>query len=660
MLAVIVEKKVKDICEYLGVDSCSELSLLTESLLEYQVKELKSIGVSEFICFGAETSVDMEAMVHLNDFSGFLDYIEKSRCKSLVLVPSNVFFEFKNCVNKLNLLDLSSVSFVDESGEKCCALFNKSYFIDIIKNKDKSYLCSSDFLCDANTEINCADKVFTVENIKDYKPLINIILDSQTNISLPTVAGGVFASGQMPKGDFVIVPPVFFGENVQIESDCVIGPYTVISDNTLISGNSYVKSSILLNDCFVSSSCFIDNVICGENVSVRRDSAVFGGTVLGKNVTVAESTFIENDSYIRPFTNVSEYKNKSVNYKINESCSGFCGYSPEKAALLGGAIGSVYRGAKIGIMCNDEINAQILKYAVVSGLMSTGVKCFDFGYGFLSCLPFYVNYCELDYGIFINGTQDGTMISVVKRNSLVLSKDDFYSIKERMLKADIKRCEKEECENVHQIKGMRQIYVQNLIKNIKNELNILPVFSFSDKYIENVIQSAFSRIKYTDFKDTIFFKINENGTVCECTVNGKKYSHTRLCDFVSFFSTEQSLLDLKFWRNDAVCLCFKVLEIIGEFNLDFTTEIENIPSFYVAEKVIETDKKIPFIASRLSDNMKVSFRHNELCLEDRDLRFKIMENGKHNKIKVLARSYKEEFAREIVLDAEKLLMNIDI
>ena len=658
MIAVILDEKIDELSDYLGVDSCSELSLLSGSLMDCQIKELSTIGVTEFIVFGNSLNISKENVINILEASKVIEKIKEHSDDQIVLSFSDIYFEFSEKISNSRILDLTDVSVTDASGEFSCCFLNKNEVINIFKeftNKDdiKKYLYAMKL-----TEVKLADLVFKINGLSDYKVFLTTVLEGKTNISLPEIAEGIFATQNIPKGDFVIVPPVFFGDDVQVEAECVIGPGTIVLNKSLISHNSYIKSSVLLNDSYISNGCYLDNVLCCENVSVRRNSAIFGGSVIGRNSIISEDTFVDNGSFIRPFTRINEAKNISINSKKNESTAGFYGYMPEKAALLGGAIGSVCKKAKIAILSNGEINANILKYALLSGLLSTGVECFDFGYGFQTALLYYINYCNLDYGVFIDGAEDGTLISFANKKGMGMPKDIFYAVKHHMSGECISRCKKEYCKNIRQIRGMKGIYIQNLVNNIKADIPFFPVFKCNNKQILLVVEKALSKMKINNFEKQMKFYINDKGTMVECSYLNEHFNNKKLCEFVSFYNKNESVYGCDIWRFDAVYLCFKVIETIVNFNLDFYTEIKNIPSFYIAERVIETDKKLPFIASKLSEKFDVSFKHDSIVFNNGDVKLKIFGDGNDRKIKLFTRNFMAENAEEFASDIEKILRNI--
>lgn len=650
MLALVIESSIRQIDAFPDVKSFSELPLFNATLEEHRAKELEALNVTETVNLNEKEKIQSIA-----------DKISKSSEEYVVVLNTNVFFELNdNAFVTEELPLLSSYRIADNEGATACFVLKKTVLSDILNVN-----CKAESLYDLLVKhkfpvISGAGFVAEINSVFDYKKLLQDILSCKTRVRLPMVAEGIYASGNIPKGDFTIIPPVYIGENVQIEAECVIGPGAVIFDNTLISERSCVRNSVVMRECFISSDCFVDNSLCGEGASVRRGVAIFSNCIIGEEAFICENSVIESGSYIRPRTSVTEYKNSSINYKTTESESGFYGYSPEKAALLGGAIGTLYKGVKIGVLSSGEINSGVLKLALVSGLISTGATCYELGNSFSSALTYFINYFDLDFGLFVDGTEDGTFISFVDKCGKNLSKDDFYAIKEIMLKNNVKRCTKTECKWVRQLKNLNYIYIQSLVLNFGKKLELLPVFECENEIAQAVVTESLKRIGFSSSGQKITFRINRRCTHCEACVGGKIFPHKRLCDFVSFYTAEKEPQEWEKWRNDAVLLCFRVLEIISDFEFDFLTEIENIPSFFVAEKVIETDKKLSKIATKLSEEMKLTFNEGELLVDDGDVRIKMFTDNSKNKIRILARSFRAEQAEALACGFEDVLKQFSV
>lgn len=666
MIAVLVDCGNKIINECFGVHSFLELPLFTETFGNQVLKNISAANAEKIYVYSKNinflknhTDCEVEFIDDLRDIHCVFSQ-KPNDFTSFFL--SNIYFEnnedfYKITENKFT----DSFSVNNQTGDRITVILRNSKVYELLS--DNNFDIKK--LTIETTEkivVNCYSK--TINKPTDYKNLISDILTGNTSFHLPEVAQGVFAESKIPQGDFVIVPPVFFDEGVQVESGCVIGPCTAIMSNCLIAKNSNIRNSVISKNCYISSGCFLDNVMCSENVSVRRNSVVFPDTVLGHDSALGEDSVIENGSYIRPFSKIDDFKKNYINFKqeSNQSPAGFYGYTPEKAALLGAAVGIVFNSPKIAVASDGELNSTALKLSLLGGLITTGASCYDFGNTFLSSLHYYMSFCELDCAVFVSGNREGTAITVFYKNTYSLSNSDYYNIKNVMTYGEIKRCESNECKNIRQIHGMQRMYVQNLIKTFDDELDFVPVFECENKRIKSILEIAVSKIGFKTGKKCIVFKINYEGTKITAESNGIHFSHGKLLEIVSHFVTEKGDLYLKnvsgnsedLWKTDAVILCFKLLEILQNNKATLSEAYKRLPTFYVAESTVLSKVPLSVLASKISNRNCVNYDKGELCYQDglSKVRINKMKDGS---LKIAARAVTVEAAREIVGDLTEII-----
>ena len=659
MIAVLIDCENKIINECFGVHSCLELPLFTET---FGNKVLKNIS-------GANADKIYVYSKIVNSFKNYTDceveFIDDLRDIQCVFSQkpndftsfffSNIYFENEEDFYKLTenkYADVFSVN--NQTGDRISVILRNSKVYEFLSDNNFD-IKELTFETAEKIIVDCYSKI--INKPTDYKNLISDILAGNTSFHLPEVAQGVFAESKIPKGDFVIVPPVFFDEGVQVESGCVIGPCTAIMKNCLIAKNSNIRNSVISKNCYISSGCFLDNIMCAENVSVRRNSVVFSDTVLGHDSALGEDSVIENGSYIRPFAKIDDFKKNYINFKqeSNQSPAGFYGYTPEKAALLGAAVGIVFNSPKIAVASDGELNSTALKLSLLGGLITTGASCYDFGNTFLSSLHYYMSFCELDCAVFISGNREGTAITVFYKNTYSLSNSDYYNIKNVMTSGEIRRCDSGECKNIRQIHGMQRMYVQNLIKKFDNELEFVPVFECENKRIKSVLEIAVSKIGFKAGKNCVIFKINYEGTKITAESNGIHFSHGKLLEIVSHFVTEKGDLYLKnvsgsseeLWKLDALILCFKLLETLKNNKVTLYEAYKKLPAFYVAESTVLSKVPLSALASEISNKNCVNYDKGELRYQDglSKVRINKMSDGS---LKIAARAVTIEAAREIV------------
>ena len=666
MIAVLIDCGNKIINECFGVHSCLELPLFTETFGNIVLKNISVTNVDKIFVYSKEvksfknyTDCEVEFIDDLKDIQCVFSQKPNDFTSFFF---SNIYFE-----NEENFYKLTENKFTDsfsvnnQTGDRITVILRNSKVYELLSDNNFD-IKKLNIETTEKIITNCYSK--TIKKPTDYKNLISDILTGKTNFHLPEVAQGVFAESKIPQGDFVIVPPVFFDEGTQVESGCVIGPCTAIMKNCLIAKNSNIRNSVISKNSYISSGCFLDNVMCSENVSVRRNSVVFSNTVLGHDSVLGEDSVIENGSYIRPFSRIDDFKKNYINFKqeSNQSPAGFYGYTPEKAALLGAAVGIVFNSPKIAVASDGELNSTALKLSLLGGLITTGASCYDFGNSFLSSLHYYMSFCELDCAIFVSGNREGTAITVFYKNTYSLSNSDYYNIKNVMTSGEIKRCESDECKNIRQIHGMQRMYVQNIIKTFDNELDFVPVFECENKRIQSILEIAVSKIGFKTGKKCVIFKINYEGTKITAESNGIHFSHGKLLEIVSHFVGEKGDFYLKnvsgnceeLWKLDAVILCFKLLEILQNNKVTVNEAYKKLPTFYIAESTVLSNVSLSALASEISNKNCVNFDKGELRYQDGSSKVRInkMNDGS---LKIAARAVTVEAAREIVGDLTEII-----
>ena len=567
-----------------------------------------------------------------------------------VVFSSSVFVDVDEAFISVLKENLGEYSVVSAEGQLLCNVFNnKNLALKLSENNHKKSVFSDE------TESQIVYEGYT-KNIKkalNYKCLLDDVLHQKTTELLPEIAQGIFAEDKIPEGNFVIIPPVYFDVGVQVEDGAVIGPGAIIMADTLVSKKSEIRNSFVSKGAYVSSNCLIEGAFLCENVNVRRNSVVLGGSVLGHNSTVGEETIIENNSLILPYTKVDESKQNYINFKkeTHESPAGFYGYSPEKAALLGAALGKVFNKPRIAVASDGELNSTSLKLALLSGLMTTGASCYDFGNTFLSALHYYMEFCELDCSVFVSGNRSGTVITVFTKKSYSLTSSQYYNTKALMVSGKIERCTFDECKKINQIHGMTRMYIQNIIKDFNSPLEFVPVFKCCNKRILSVVELAASKIGCKTEDKELVINLNSEGTKVTFEYDNVIYPHSKIREIVSFFSKENVLSDLRDF--DAVILSFELLRIFNDKHLDFKSALKLLPKFYVVEDYLNYNGSMHELINKIGDRENVQYKSGDLFLEKRGS--KVLVNRLDNGLRIIAKASSSEAAQEIVGD---LIRNI--
>lgn len=666
MTVVLADSNLREIKELFGVGSVMELPLFSEAYGERFFKNLSLFSPDKVIIYSQNTEfVEIEYAdfntEKVSEASGLERLLVNSSDNDFLLAFSDMYFEADD--NMQSAVNEKKHSFFMNGNTVISAFLDKESMIGLLPVifGDRSGDYYNSF---PKTEFKGYFK--SVDKPRGYKELVCDILDGKSCIRLPQLAQGVFATSKIPQGDFVIIPPVYFSENVQIESGCVIGPRTVVTADSLIAKNTHIRNSVVGEGSYVSSNCFIDGALLSENVTVRRNSTVFADTVLGKGCTVGEDCVIENGSYIKPYARIDELKKKYINFKkeTNESPAGFYGYLPEKAALLGGAVGNTFGSSKLAFASDGEPNSTSLKLALLSGAMTTGTQCYDFGNTFMSSLHYFMSFCQLERAVFVSGNKNGTVITVFSKNTVSLSNSQYYSIKNIVTSGEIERCKAGECKPVRQIHGMQRMYIQNLIKNFSEPIDFLIVFNSENKYIESVAELAAAKIRGEGavVSNRLSFNVNREGTRLTAESNGIKYNHDKLKEICSFFYEKNSIESDKnnddLWEFDSLVLAFKIVEILYKNKISLKEAADLLPDFYVAENELSESVSFVKLVSELSEKGDLHYKEGNLTVESDGAEVSVAR-GDNGKLKLSVRSASQEFAKELSGDLLRVI-SLDI
>lgn len=649
MFVVLLDNKNNRVCEWAGVTSVLELPVFSANLFSHVYKNISRVSLEDKPIY-SNTVVSFPDNVSNKMVKNLDERCNKTEETTVIFFSERYIEVDDKLITILNSNDCN-YKIVSKHNQLLCVVTSFERFIEIYRNYKGD--AEQNFI-DVNREIVFDGYSIVISAPSKYKNFLTDILNKKTKIILPEIAEGVFAEEKLPQGDFSIIPPVYFDKEVQIESGTVIGPNSILLSETLVSSNSNIKNSVISKAVYVSSGCYIDNSILFNNVSVRRNSAILGNGVLGHDCFVGEESIIEDSSNIRPYTRIDEFKKNFVNYKKDntQSPAGFYGYTPEKAALLGAAIGKVFDSPKIAIASNGELNSTALRLSIIAGLITTGAKCFDFGCSFLSSLYYFMDFCELDFAVFISGDKTGTIITVFEKRAKSLTPTQYHNIKMLMTSDNIKRCSSGECKNVRQIHGMTRMYIQNIIKDFTCNLDFTPVFNCDNKKIQRVVEIAVSKIGCITEEKQLNFHINYDGTRINVEEDGVNYQHNKLLEIVNYYnlSKQKSL-----WKNDGIILCFELLKILQKHNITIADALESLPKFYIAEETAHSKNNISSILNKLADKWQVTFKEGDIYIDDGINEIRINKNNE-GEIHIVARSNSAETAKELVGDLiEKLL-----
>lgn len=643
--------------EQININSLYLLPVVNKLLIEQQLVNFADLSIEKAYLINCKNYIDFSVFntVAINENELFKEIALISDNEKFIAFRNDVYFETNNLSLKSNKND-ELVLLHDENGLGFCVtgsvsklkrLYNKNMSLsDFFKFPEKFTYCSEEVQ---------KGYVCYLKSIKNYKDLLIDILNGKTHSKPPFVAEGIFTAHEVPKGDFSIVPPVYLGESVQIESGSVIGPNVVIYNDTLISENTTIKNSVLFEKVFVSSNCFVDGTVCCYNASIKRNSAVFAGSVIGENALIGEDITLENNSLINRNVN---YGNPDIfnlegkkKFSLNNK---FQGISPDKSVLLGSAVSVVFKEPKIIVGCDCSSNSLSLKLAFISGLIASGSECIDVGVTFKSQMYFFSLFCDCDYSVFFSCLGGGTNIEIFDSENRQLSKSQCCNLFDYCNKGEFVYKNADECKSVRQIKGLRKMYICEIVAFSEENLPCVDV-ECENLILLKTIEDIFKRcIEKERHESALIIYVNENGTNVNIKYRDKIYQQKILKKLVHFFQNKEERFNIfesdfykKSWRNDSVFLVVAVLNIIKRTGKDLAELISELPLFYIKSQNINLKFNDSELAEKIGRKFIIS--HKKGCFNVRCNKgyIKIKNNKEKGEIKIFSASQSMAVSKEI-------------
>lgn len=551
-------------------------------------------------------------------------------------------------------------------------------------------LCAEGYWCD-------------IGDLKSLRMCVRDIMDNKVNTFLPKSKRGIIVKDDLPDGDYDIIPPVYIGKNVTFGKDSVIGPYTVIEDNTHIGENSRVKKSMLMSNASVCENCDTIGAIIGERSIIKANSVCLEGCCIGDGCIIGNGSTVSNNVLVWPEKRVpyrsviiknlregkSEYELIGADGISGET---FTEISCEKCCRLGEALAGSSFGGNIGIGYDTSKSSKALAMAIMSGLISGGSKISDFGECIESQMSFFVSFCALDSGIYICANPKTTHISLFGQYGLPMYRKYERELENRYKRSDFRFCNGVECNEIHDMSSVGDIYEGQLITSAGNNISgAAATIKSNNPMIKRVVDKCFYLLGCVK-KDSPEFTVDYSGkTASARDEQGSTVPHDKLLvlcavktlmngediavpfdapkcldDFADKYDCavyrigESSMTDYSqslslcvrhcMWAFDALSLCFNVIGIIRNEKKYLYELINELPDYAIKSKIIAPDVSPAKLASILkittgsdTQGLRKAVKNGYVTLSG---------VGAGRLIKILAEADDMETAEEICIDTE--------
>lgn len=645
--------------EQLGYNSFNDLPIMNRTLAEHQARNFIDCEVDMVYLLNCACGVKLQY------FDSCL-INEKDIFKALALSDdSDLFVAYRNDV--YFELDSIDVDFSSENELTCLndnngliflvcgtigklkTLSNKGVTLTEILKQPKRFTDKAQIIKNPYVKLLCS--------VKDYKTLLIDILNNKTNYTPPFVAEGIYTNSSVPMGDFSIIPPVYIGDNVQIESNSQVGPCAVILSNSLIAENTSIKNSILFENVFVSSNCFIDGSVCCDNASIKRNTAVFSESIIGSDALIGEDMILENGSVINSnvkYDKLSFISHKKYNFLNEDDTEGLF---PDKVALMGIAFGKTFKKTKVVVGSDATNEALCLKLAFISGLIASGCVCFDIGVTFESQIYFSLSFCDCDYGVFFSGFNT----EIFNSDYQPLGKTQFSNLFEACKNNEHNLNINEKTGTVRQIKGLRRMYLREISAFLNSELPLICNVFCKNPILQRVLEELFGR-QDKNINNVISIYLNENGTNANINFKDKIYTQRELSRLVYFYHKKHNKDDIfdcdlfnRLWRCDSVVLIAAVLNIIALTGESIDYLLENLPQFFIKSDTLDLKCNDSEIAWKINKKFNINNRNGAFEIKTDKGYARVINDKNFERVRVLTASDNMAVSEELFTFFKALL-----
>lgn len=291
----------------------------------------------------------------------------------------------------------------------------------------------------------------------------------------------------------VIEAPCYIGEQNHIEEYTHIGPYTVLGKQNIIGSSTNIARSIIWDNTTIGREVELKGAAICNRVKIEPRVRIYEDSVVGDECFIGEETIVRPSVKIWPSKNVGESLTVSENIvwgnkdeRVLFRQDGIIGQAimdinPSFASRLGAAYGSILdTGARIAIVGDGSSVANMLKYSLIAGMLSVGLKVFDLGDLPTPIMRYSINKLGLDGGVRILQQEDEYLnIQFMGKNGINISADQERNIQNIFLRDDFSIKPQDKIDKVQKIEDIIQFYSADAIRSVniadirKRKFNIL-------------------------------------------------------------------------------------------------------------------------------------------------------------------------------------------
>ncbi|MGA8015191.1 MAG: sugar phosphate nucleotidyltransferase [Candidatus Dormiibacterota bacterium] len=275
--------------------------------------------------------------------------------------------------------------------------------------------------------------------------------------------------------------PAFLGDEVKLKAGThLVGP-VIVDKYAVVDANSMVTNSVLWPHVYVGESCRIREAILGRSVTVKNNSLIEEGAVIGDDCVIGQGSRIRSGVKLWPHKQIEPGStvNESVVWAGEWRRGLFSSYgmsglinvelTPEFCARLGAAFAATLpRGATISVARDQARSSRMILRAITAGMVSAGARVADLDQLPVPVCQFATRNGNSDAGLHVLVSpldQRSADIRLLDRDGLPIDKRSERRLENLFFREDFRRAAFYEMGDIEPVAALPQ-YVAHLLSSV--------------------------------------------------------------------------------------------------------------------------------------------------------------------------------------------------
>jgi mannose-1-phosphate guanylyltransferase/phosphomannomutase len=232
-----------------------------------------------------------------------------------------------------------------------------------------------------------------IGNLEQYRQANFDALDEQVRLNIEglRLRGNIWVGEGVELDDLGAVEgPAFLGNYCRIGTRARVRSYSVLSASVTLRDHARTARSVIDTSTYIGSSALIEGAVVGKSCDIRPRARLHEDVAVGDSCTIGEESVVMPGIRIYPFKEVEAgavvdrnliWESRMPSSLFRRDCvAGLINVdlTPETALRVGIALGTALkRGDRVALSRAAPPACRLLKRAVLSGLISTGVHAAD-------------------------------------------------------------------------------------------------------------------------------------------------------------------------------------------------------------------------------------------------------------------------------------------